>query len=185
MIYFPNKFEKYVCALRCLYQNLIIKNGVKKEYIFALKKIYNSEALNKNKEEEPINIKEYCADILTAVFIKKLIGFESFDFYISVQSNFYADVKIFTALLLTVCENANSIEIFENRKRLVFKTTAIINKGILKLLYRLNGYYLTDLKKGYLYLIFNLASTLKESRRFETAHEQLQNPLSPVNLYII
>ncbi len=184
MIYFPNKFEKMTASLRSLYQKLIIKNGLKPTYIKSLQKIIEAEAMYKPTEPEPINLKLFLNEILTAVFLRKIILNRNFDYYFKIENSFLIDIKIFTNLLLQICSETEYIEIFEKRKMLIIKAFVPKTQKINLLTKKLNGYVLRELKENTLYLIFNFQITDKKARDFEDANRLLQNPLSYVNLYI-
>lgn len=178
LIYCPNKAEQFTAALRLIFQKLIIKNGIKKNYITALRKIYEFEVLI-GTYIEPIDIEVLCSELLTAVFLKK-----KFNYYIKTDKNYLINKKCFTALLLNICCCTDYIEIIEINKSLVIKGNFDINNKIMQLVKKLNGKVLKEVIEKNIYLCFSFTQTEKKSEDFEAAYSLLQNPLSVVNLYL-
>lgn len=179
MIYYPKNHERFSASLRLLYHKFINKNGIKKNYLNSLKKIYEFEAIT-DKEIIPINPEKICGEILTAVFIKKEVVF-----MIDTKNSYLINKKAFIALLLNLCVTTNYLEIIEIDNKLVIKGNFLFNNQIKRLLQVLKGVIFKDTKTSVYYLLFNFPKTKKESEDFEQAYYMLQNPLSVINLYLI
>ena len=179
MIYFPNKFEIYAASLRLLYQKFIFNHGVTKKYADKLKKIYEFECLTANDNIAPINLEKYSSQLFTAVILKK-----KFDYKINIKGNRLLDIKTYTSLLLNICFNAEYVEIAEICGNIVICGKIILNKKTVLLTKKLKGDILRERKTDTVYIKLNYPATNKKSAEFENAYYMLQNPLSPVNLYL-
>lgn len=184
MIFLPNKFEKFTAGLRNIFQKLILKNGIKEVYLKNLCKIYEAEAILTVQPLLPINLKAYAYELLTAIFLKKLTENKSFDFFVNISGNYLFKKKIFTALILNVCRQAEYIEIFEIKKNTVVRADFKNTERIEILVKKLNGQILFEKITERCLLVIPLDSTEKKSEDFEAAYTLLQNPLSPVNFYL-
>ena len=58
MIFLPNKFERFLAALRITVQNDILKNGITKNNLKSLEKINIAEALFYKDFKEPVDIEK-------------------------------------------------------------------------------------------------------------------------------
>lgn len=179
MIYYPNKYERYSASLRLLYQRFIINNGIKLNYLNALKKLYEFEALF-CAEAMPINIEKLLVEIFTAVLIKK-----KFDYFMRINNSYFLEKKKLISLILNIASLTDYLEVAEIGNRLVVKGNFIINEKIILFTKSLEGMILKEAKTETIYLVFNFPVTKKETEDFETAYHLLQNPLSVINLYLI
>lgn len=179
MIYFPNKFEIYAASLRLLYQKFIFNHGVTKKYADKLKKIYEFECLTANDNIAPINLEKYSSQLFTAVILKK-----KFNYKINIKGNRLLDIKTYTSLLLNICFNTEYLEIVEICGNIVICGKITLNKKTVLLTKKLKGNILRERKTDTVYIKLNYPATNKKSADFENAYYMLQNPLSPVNLYL-
>lgn len=184
LIFLPNKFEKYAAGLRNLFQKLIIKNGISEQYLKNLAKIYEAEAIFIKQQDFPFDLENYLHELLTAIYLKKLIKNQDFEFNINVFGNKIFDKKSFSALILKICQQTNDIEIFEQNKKIVIKTKIKTTEKLLLLVKKFKGQIFCEKKTGNCLIILPFNSTQKTTRDFEDAHTLLQNPLSPVNSYL-
>lgn len=179
MIYFPNKFEIYAASLRLLYQKFIFNHGVTKKYADKLKKIYEFECLTAKDNIAPINLEKYSSQLFTAVILKK-----KFNYKINIRGNRLLDIKPYTSLLLNICINAEYIKISEICGNIVICGKIVLNKKAVLLIKKLKGDILREIKTDTVYIKLNYPATDKKSADFENAYYMLQNPLSPINLYL-
>ena len=179
MIYFPNKFEIYAASLRLLYQKFIFNHGVTKKYADKLKKIYEFECLTANDNIAPINLEKYSSQLFTAVILKK-----KFNYKINIKGNRLLDIKTYTSLLLNICFNTEYLEIVEICGNIVICGKITLNKKTVLLTKKLKGNILRERKTDTVYIKLNYPATNKKSADFENAYYMLQNPLSPINLYL-
>ena len=179
LIYYPNKFEIYTSSLRLVYQKLILKNGIKQKYLKSLRKIDEFEGVIFQNEPIPINVEDFCGELLTAVFLKK-----DFDYNINVSGNYILDKKIFTMLILSICVKTDFLTIFNFNQNIVLKGKFKCSSKILRLTEKLGGNVFSEVKTGTTFIRFDFPLTQKNTEDFEKAYYLLQNPLSKVNLYL-
>lgn len=179
MIYFPNKFEIYASSLRLLYQKFIFSHGVTSSIAEKLKKIYEFECLSEKSNLTPVNLEKYSSQLFTAVILKK-----KFDYKINIKGNRLLNIKAYTSLLLNICLNAEYLEIIEICGNIVICGKITLNKETVLLTKKLKGDILRERKTDTVYVKLNFPATSKKSADFENAYYMLQNPLSPVNLYL-
>ena len=179
LIYFPNKFEIYAASLRLLYQKFILNHGVTKSISEKLKKIYEFECLTAKDNIAPINLEKYSSQLFTAVILKK-----KFNYKINFRGNRLLNIKAYTSLLLNICVNSEFLEIKEICGNIVISGKISLNKKIFLLTEKLKGNILRERKTDIVYIKFNFPATNKKSADFEKAYYMVQNPLSPINLYL-
>lgn len=179
MIYFPNKFEIYGASLRLLYQKFIFNHGVTKRNADKLKKIYEFECLTAEDNIAPINLEKYSSQLFTAVMFKK-----NFNYKINIKGNRMLDIKTYTSLLLNICLNAEYLEIAEICGNIVICGKITLNKKTVLLIKKLKGDIFKEIITDTVYIKLNFPATDKKSADFEKAYYMLQNPLSPINLYL-
>ena len=182
MIFLPNKFELYTCILRNTMQTLIIKNGYKPKYLKNLMKIHRAEALFSN-STEPINIKKFTDEILKAVFIKKTESEKGFGFRVSAIGTFLINKKLYTSLLLLLCQDTDRIKIdLLNDKILI---TVSVESFDLNLINAIGATHFYERKTKQLYILITAPKTNKTPTDIEKDWEYILNPLSVVNIYLI
>ncbi len=184
MIYFPNKIERYLAVLRNTFHLRIIKNGMKRNYLQNLKKIYITEALLFTENPQPIDLQSFCAEILTAVFLKKLILRQSFDFSVDLSGNYMVCKKLFTVVLLNIASNSQSVKIYTVNGRVVIQSVLPDTDKMHIFAKKLDGFFLQEKKTKNAILTAFFAKTQKKTRDYEKAYELLENPLSVVNFYL-
>ncbi len=175
---FPKNCGIITNALRLLYQKFILKNGIKPAYLISLKKINRIECFYNKTSPCPLDVEHFCYELFTAIFLKK-----KFDYFINITGNYLIDKKIFTILILEICETANYLEIKDFNGGFIISGNFKTNKNINFLTKKLKGAAFKDISKNINYIKFNFSKTQKKSGDFETAYALLQNPLSLVNLY--
>ena len=179
MIYFPNKFEIYAASLRLLYQKFILNHGVTEKITEKFKKIYEFECLISKDEASPINLEKYSSQLFTAVILKK-----KFDYKINIKGNRMLDIKAYTSLLLNICLNTEYLKITEICGNVVICGKISLNEKTVILTKKLKGIFFREIKTNTVYIKLGFPTTNKKSADFENAYYMLQNPLSPVNLYL-
>lgn len=184
LIFLPNKFEKYTAGLRNLFQKLIIKNGIKENYLTDMRKLYDAEAILIKNESQPFNIENYFNQLLTAIHLRKFINNINFKFQVNISGNFIFDKKILSSLILNICRQTDFISIFELNKKILIKTKIEPNRKLNLIIKKLNGKMLCECKTKKVLIILQFDYTEKATRDFEDAYTLLKNPLSPVNFYL-
>ena len=143
------------------------------------KKIYEFECLISKDEASPINLEKYSSQLFTAVILKK-----KFNYKINIRGNRLLDIKPYTSLLLNICFNTEYLEIVEICGNIVICGKITLNKKTVLLTKKLKGNILRERKTDTVYIKLNYPATDKKSADFENAYYMLQNPLSPINLYL-
>lgn len=184
MIYFPNKIERYLAVLRNTFQIRILKNGIKNRYLQNLKRIYITEALLFTENPQPIELQSFCAEILTAVFLKKLILRQSFDFSINLDGNYMVCKKLFTVALLNIASNSQRVKIYTVKGRIIIQSILSDTDKMQLLAKKLDGIFLQEKKTKNAILTADFTKTQKKTGDYEKAYELLENPLSVVNFYL-
>ena len=184
MIYLPNKNEKYMAILRNTYQKLILKNGIKNNYLKKLRTIYNFEALITKKEPVPVNLNSWLTELLIAVYFKKNLKGKIFTFSVKLNDNYLVDKKIFSALILNIAKKGNFIKIENIKGKTIIKSDILPTQKIYQITKKLNGLILKELKQKNCVICIPLSATNKKTREFENGINMIQNPLSIVNIYL-
>lgn len=182
MIFLPNKFELYTCALRNTMQFLIIKNGYKAKYLKNLMKIHKAEALFTT-DAEPLDVKDFSLEILKAVFLKSLENGKAFRFKTENTGVFLINKKLYTSLLLSLCRDAEKIEVGLYKEKLLVSAYRSDNNEITKLLKALNAVSFFERKTETLSVLITASKTDKKPKDSEKDWEYILNPLSVVNIY--
>lgn len=162
-------------------QLLIIKNGYKPKYINNLMKIHKAEALFST-DIEPLDVKNFSTEILKAVFIKKSENGEKFRFKTENTGVFLINKKLFTSLLLSLCQNADNINIgLFNEKILITATGKSFNNTLFK---AIGATCFFERKNKTLSVLISAPKTDKKPKDNEKDWEYILNPLSVVNIYL-
>lgn len=181
----PNKIERYTAALRGIIQYLSIKKGINTKYLKKLKKIYIAEAILNHEDEQPINITEYLYELLGCVHIIKTENNKSFFFRIKLNGTYLIKQKLFSALLLSLCEITDDIEITHKKGNIIIKCRAIKTKNCLALIKKLKGSVLCEIKSNN--LLFSLPVTLTDKKPIKqeaSTEDYILNLFSPINIFI-
>ena len=180
MIFLPNNFEILTCALRNTMQRLILKNGIKEKYLINLRKIHLAEALYSN-QKLPVNIYDYSLSLLKAARDKKADTNKAFDFFVSYLDRVIINPKLFTAILLSICNKSSRISLSSDRGKLVIKAELNGNFQFRKIP---DYTFLKEINSGRLVVIIDAEKTKKPAIKYETDSEFLLNPLSVINIYL-
>lgn len=185
MIYLPNKFERYIASLRIYIQASIIKFGIKPKHIKQLKKIYIAEALVYSEFSIPVNLKYYLWNILTAVAFKKSQTYLPFNFDIKINKNYIVDIKPLTTLILSLASSTDKIYINEKNGYIVINVKTDLKKHNRKIIEKLNGCVLYEIKEKISLVLIPLTATNKQvlCNNFEM-EDFILNPLSQMNVFI-
>ena len=183
----PNNFERYTAALRNLIQLFVIKNGIKPKYLDSLRKIYQAEALFSRDAEIPTDICNFLSHLLTAVYIKKSESGIPFYFNIRINGNFLLSPKIYTALILSICRNAESIEIYRQNGSIIIRAASENIKHSLKLIKKLKGCVYFERITNTALIVLPITATDKKTElcKPNVLEEYLFNPFSAVNIYLL
>ena len=182
MIFLPNKYERYIAALRNHLQKLYFKTGNNKSLISKLKKVYEFEILNFEKNVFPCDIKLLASKLLVSAYSHKLRNNKSFDFEIKTKDNFMLKIKPFTIILLKLAKHSKNITISNLGGNIILKskTEYKLSKKYLNVL---NSFQLYEHKNKTLLVIIKAEITTKRSVDMKREWDIL-DPFSPVNLYI-
>ena len=141
MIVLPNSFEKYLYSLRIYTSISILKHGVLPRHLKKLKKIYLAEAFLFKKHKQPTDLQLLSYNLLYCVKnIKK------FDFTINANEKVLINQNLYTALLLTLPQNIDFINIKFNNG-IILKGNGEINNSK-KIISYLKGYSIQNLKSN-------------------------------------
>ncbi len=179
MIYYPKKYELYANSMRCLYHKLILQKGPKPNLLISLRKIYEFEC-KYSATLLPTNLYEFCNELLTAASFRR-----KFIFQLKVHGNYLLNQKIFTAILLNICQNADFVEIEISNKTAIIKTNCKKTKQIKRLVFLMGGVILNVVNNDFLHIFLTLKKTKKETVDSQDAYELSVNPLSIINCYLI
>ena len=185
MIFLPNKTERYTAALRIIIQHLSIKNGINTKYLKNLKKIYIAEAILNPDYEQPINIYDYIYKIFESIHIVKTEKTKPFFYKINVRGTFLIKEKLFSSLLLSLCEITDCIEVSYKKGNLIIKCKTEKTKHCALLIKKLKGSVLYEIKSNYLLMRIPVTLTDKKTIGLNFSIEDyILNPLSPINIFI-
>ena len=180
MIFLPKNFEILTCALRNTMQRLILKNGIKEKYLINLRKIHLAEALYSN-QKLPVNIYDYSLSLLKAARDKKAGTNKGFDYSADFIDNVIINPKLYTAVLLSICNKSSRISLSSDRGKLVIKAELNGNFQFRKIP---DYTFLKEINSGRLVVIINAEKTKKPAIKYETDSEYFLNPLSVINIYL-
>lgn len=184
LIYLPNKFEKYTAGLRVIFQNLILKNGIKKKYLINLGKIYENEAIFFDYDLLPIDTEKFFLSILKSVYIKKILQSKKPQISCETNGNYILNKKLVSILILKIAQNSDYIKIYKKRKKIFILTKGVKYKKIKKIIIKLHCLYFEEIKSKRQLIILAPEKTDKKAKDFEEDLFSLQNPLSPINYYL-
>lgn len=184
MIFLPNKYERFCAAIRNRIQNHNISLPISLKNREILRKIYFAEAILKETEIMPIDIKKFSENLLGAMQILKIEKEEKFTFKITAEGNYLLDKKCLEILLILLSQNNTHISIYEYNSKLVIKTNLHRNPQINILLQKLNACSFYEYKTEKLITVISAHKTPKRSIPFPYESEILSNPFSAVNIFI-
>lgn len=184
MIFLPNKFEKYAAGLRNVFQNLILKNGIKPKYLVSLSKIYENEVIFSDLSDQPVNSKKFFSLLLFAIYYKKLALNKFIQFSCNTNGNYLLDKKAIAIFLLKIAQKSSFIEIFQKKGKFLIRTNFTDQSAIRRIAEKLEIITLKEIKNNIFLFILPLNKTEKEEKDSEENFFSLQNPLSLINCYL-
>ena len=182
----PNKYERYLSALRSHVQSSVLKNGIKEKHLSHLCRIYNAQAYFCSEEPTPVNLQIYLSTILLAIYIVKIEKGLDFKFKLSINKNCLLSLKVFTALILNVCKDSSKIKIYNQNGSLIIKVKGKITKHSRSFVKKLNGcvYYERKTETAIITVHFTATEKRSDTSNYETVENYIINPLSEVNIFI-
>ena len=184
LIFLPNKFERFSAGLRNRIQRLSSVDGPTAKQRCILRKLHLAKSLINNEEETPINISEYCAEILRAVQIIKIENERQFSFGINSKEVFLIKKHIFDSLLLTLCKENFYVKIVSSQKGIGIFYSSLQSGNISRLAEKLNATVLKEIKSGKAVVFIKACFTDKKGILPLREIDYLKDPYSVVNLYI-
>ena len=182
MIILPNKYERLSSALRIFIHKNSIKNGISQKQIKNMRKIVIFEALYCHKESLPVDITEHASKLLSLIYIRKLQNLKTFSFSIDVKGTFMINPRLFSCLILSLCENCEKISISQQNKKIII-TAKNPNKESLCLAKAIKGLVLFEIKTKNLVIVFSPNTTDKKPIPCNLNLQSLINPFSAVNVF--
>ena len=177
MIILPNRYERYLSALRNSVLVLIINKGIKPQYIENLKKLYTAESLLYQTSRQSVNLNKLCASLLGAVKTIK----SGFDFNCRINGNYSVNKNIITLLLLNLAKQKDFLKISakDNFLKIMFHGKA---NHLSRFVNALDGFSLYERKSKQTLIIIPAPETLKKSVPIDSEWEYLFNKFSVINL---
>ncbi len=182
MTVLPNFFERYTASLRNLTSLYILKKGLNKKHLENLCKIYTAEGYYSKNSTVPLDIENYCLNLFCAVSVIKFKRNQKFKFNINLKENFLINQKLFTVLILTLCNDCRSIEINSENNFIQINFKGEYKKS-LKALAALKGFYFYSIKTSRGKIIIPAKETAEKSIQFAGLLENIYDRFSPVNLF--
>ena len=182
LIFLPNSFERYIAALRILNHLLVLKSGINKKRLTALKKIYKAEAFYFKNSTSPFSVSDFVLPILSAAQTLLNEKNKNFDFSVNTNGIYLFNKQLFTVLLLELCSTSKYIRISDNHLGVNICFNGKINNS-LYIIKNLKGYYFYEKfsNKGVIVLPFE--KTLVTPSMCESEWYYIFDKFSPVNLY--
>ena len=124
-------------------------------------------------------------NILTAIAFKKGELHLPFYFDIKIKKNYIADVKPLTTLILSLASATDKIHIIEKNGNIAIKVKTDLKKHNRKIIEKLNGCVLYEMKEKNNLILIPLTATNKQVcyNSFEM-EDFILNPLSEMNVFI-
>ena len=182
MIILPNKYERLASALRIFVHKNSLKKGVSAKQIKNMRKIVIFEALKCHNELLPIDITEHASKLLSLIYIRKLQNSKTFSFSIKTKGTFMINPRLFSCLILSLCENCEKIRISQLNEKIII-TAKNPNKESLCLAKAIKGLVLFERKTKNLSLVLSPDTTDKEPIPCGLDPQSLINPFSAVNVF--
>lgn len=182
MIFLPNKYERYIAALRNYLHNLNNKKNNDKNIALRFKKIYEFEALFLNIDKLPCDVKLLSSKVLIHIYSKLIYKNINLDFTVKIKKNYILNIKLFTIVLTMLAVNSKYIKVCESESKIIIKckTNTKLKNKYLK---GLNAYSFYDIRKNILLIVINAQITNKKSVEIKEEWDIL-NPFSPINLIL-
>lgn len=183
MIFLPNKFERFLSALRVTVQNRILEKGITKKSIENLEKISLAEAIYYKDFKEPVDIFDFSLPLLISAFTVSL-NERKIIFDITATGNYILNPKLFEILILSLCKTASKIKIETIRQKIIIKANTKKNKTIQKIINALNGICFYEDRKTTLFIALPFEKTDKKAIKIKREWEYLNDPFSLVNIFL-
>lgn len=182
MIFLPNKFERFLAALRITVQNDILKNGITKNNLKSLEKINIAEALFYKDFKEPVDIEKLSFSLFCSS-LPLLLSQNKYPYFkINISSNYLLNTKLFAFVFLILLKTAKSIEIKSRRAKIIISALDINLKNCKKLILALGGTYFYHNKR--IIIIIPADKTDKKANHIKKEWVSLDNPFSLVNIIL-
>lgn len=182
MIFLPNKFERFLAALRITIQNDILKNGITENNLKNLEKINIAEALFYKDFKEPVYIKELSFSLLCYSLPLLLPQNKNPYLKIDIYSNFLINKKLLAILFLKLIKASKRIEIKNHKSKIMISALDINSNNFKKLVLALGGTYFYHNKK--IIIVIPADKTDKKANPIKKEWVSLDNPFSLVNIFL-
>ena len=182
MIFLPNKFERYIAALRNTIQISALKHGIGERQKSALKKIYIAESVL-TPYLQPIDLKEYISNLILGVYTRLLSQNRQINPIIKVEGIFLINKKLFDCLILNICSVSDKIKIYTLKEKIIIRCNANV-KSLELMIRNINGSYLYELKSNSSIIVISAQRTEKTPNQTEREWEYIENPFSSVNIFL-
>lgn len=179
MIFLPNRFERYLSALRIFVSFSILKHGLNKKHLKNLLKIYTAEALLYRKTVQPANTFKLINNLLNAA--KTFKPELNFTLCKIPDTRFLINKKIFSVLLLFIAKSVDFINISFVRDYL--KITYSQNyKPPLYLINSLKAQFFSEIFTNNTAICIPIKETVENSVYIESDTEYIFDRFSLVNV---
>lgn len=180
LIVLPNSFERYLASLRIFVSLSILKHGLQAKHLEKLQKIHLAEAFFDKNSLQSVDIFRLSQNLLNAV---RSINC-NLNFSCAKAGNFYINKKLFTILLLKLCEFSDNISLNSQENYIQMKFSGK-NQNISPILNALKGFYIYESKSNLSLVIIPATKTHQESVYIESEWEYLFDKFSIVNIFFI
>lgn len=178
MIILPNSFERYIAALRIYVSASILKHGLLKKHLKALRAIYIAEAFLESGISQSVDLKKLCLNLLGAVSAINT----DFTYKCDTHGNYLINKRLITILLLKLSQNSRKIEINYINNKILITSTGQINNS-LAVIKTLEGCYYKDLKANKSLIAIPAFETAEKSVKIESEWQNIFDSFSPVNIF--
>ncbi len=187
MIFLPNNFSLYTAALRNYIQLSVIRHGLQPKHLSSMKKIFEAEALFSAScnDIEPLNIMEYYYRLLLSAKIKLAEKGRRLTCALDGGGIFLINRKLFAAVLLEIASKASKISLATKRGNIIIYAAGADFNRCMQLVKPLGGNGFYEIKAKTLLIVIPASKTNKKPLYTKKDWEDIRNPFSVINLYLM
>lgn len=180
LIVLPNSFERYLASLRIFVSLSILKHGLQAKHLEKLRKIHLAEAFFDKNSLQSVDIFRLTQNLLNAV---RAINC-NLNFSCDNAGNFYINKKLFSLLLLKLCEFSDKIDLTSQQNFIIIKFHGK-NTGVFPIVSALKGFSFYETKSNVSLAIIPTSKAEAQSIYIESEWEYLFDKFSIVNIFFI
>ncbi|MBR4099699.1 MAG: hypothetical protein IKK55_01775 [Clostridia bacterium] len=180
MIVLPNSFERYLASLRIFVSLSILKHGLQAKHLEKLQKIHLAEAFFDKNSLQSVDIYRLIQNLLYAISSIKC----DFNFSCNAVGNFFINKKLFTILLLKLCEFSDNISLNSQGNYIIIKFHGK-STGVFPIISALKGFSFYETKSNISLIIIPTSKAEAQSVYIESEWEYLFDKFSIVNIFFI